>query len=193
MFEADELRQIIHAAGVQLRAMILLGINCGFGNSDCATLPFTTLDIEGGWVDYARPKTGIRRRCPLWPETAEALREAIAKRPKPRDSAHNALLFITKRGLTWGKDTSDNPISKEMAKLLKKLGLYRKGLGFYALRHTFETIGGDSRDQVAVDHIMGHSRDDMASVYRERISDERLKAVANHVRAWLFGESSTEQ
>jgi hypothetical protein len=27
----------------------------------------------------------------------------------------------------------------------------------------------------------------MASVYRERISDERLRAVTDHVRAWLFG------
>ena len=34
---------------------------------------------------------------------------------------------------------------------------------------------------------MGHARDDMASVYRERISDERLKAVSDHVRKWLFG------
>jgi hypothetical protein len=33
---------------------------------------------------------------------------------------------------------------------------------------------------------MGHARVDMASVYRERISNERLKAVTDHVRAWLF-------
>ncbi len=33
---------------------------------------------------------------------------------------------------------------------------------------------------------MGHARDDMASVYRETISDERLRAVAEHVRKWLF-------
>ena len=58
---------------------------------------------------------------------------------------------------------------------------------FYALRHTFETIGGEAKDQIAVDHIMGHARDDMASVYRERISDERLKAVSEHVRKWAFG------
>jgi integrase len=57
---------------------------------------------------------------------------------------------------------------------------------FYALRHTFETVGGESKDQVAVDAIMGHARDDMASLYRERISDERLKAVTDHIRAWLF-------
>jgi hypothetical protein len=27
----------------------------------------------------------------------------------------------------------------------------------------------------------------MASVYRERISDDRLRAVVEHVRKWLFG------
>ena len=67
-----------------------------------------------------------------------------------------------------------------------KLGLKRHGLNFYALRHGFETIAGASRDQPAVDHVMGHARDDMASVYREGIDDDRLEAVAEHVRAWLF-------
>jgi hypothetical protein len=32
--------------------------------------------------------------------------------------------------------------------LLAKLGLKRPGRDFYALRHTFETIGGESIDQV---------------------------------------------
>lgn len=88
--------------------------------------------------------------------------------------------------MPWAKEDCDNPISKETAKLLKELGIARPGLNFYALRHTFETVAGEGRDQVAVDHVMGHARDDMASVYRERISDERLKAVADHVRTWLF-------
>jgi len=72
--------------------------------------------------------------------------------------------------------------------LLKELDIHRAGLNFYALRHTFETIGGEARDQVAVDHVMGHARDDMASTYRERISDERLQVVVDHVRQWLFGD-----
>ncbi len=37
---------------------------------------------------------------------------------------------------------------------------------------------------------MGHSRDDKASLYRERIDDDRLKAVTDHVHKWLFGENS---
>jgi integrase len=144
------------------------------------------LDLERAWVDYHRPKTGIARRCPLWPETVEALKEAIAQCPKAKARADAALVFVTVKGASWHKTIQDNPISKEMRKLLDGLGI-NGHRGFYALRHTFETIGGEAKDQVAVDHIMGHAREDMASVYRERISDERLKAVTNHVRQWLFG------
>ena len=79
-------------------------------------------------------------------------------------------------------------ISQETRKLVKRLGL-KQGRSFYALRHTFETIGGEAKDQVAVDAIMGHARDDMASLYRERISDDRLRAVVQYVWNWLFGET----
>jgi hypothetical protein len=69
---------------------------------------------------------------------------------------------------------------------MKQIGVYRPGLGLYSMRHIFETIGGDSRDQVAVNHVMGHGDSSMASHYRERISDERLRAVSDHVHKWLF-------
>jgi integrase len=189
MFEANELRKILDAAGPPLKAMILLGVNCGFGNADCGTLPSSALDLERGWVSYHRPKTGIDRRCPLWPETVAALREAQARRPEPKDPADAGLVFITKYGQRWHKKVEDNPISKEMRKLLDSLGI-NGNRNFYALRHTFETIGGEAKDQVAVDYLMGHARNDMASVYRERISDERLRAVTDHIRAWLWPNRS---
>ena len=66
-------------------------------------------------------------------------------------------------------------------------GLKRPGLNFYGLRHTFRTVADASKDQPAIDHIMGHSRDDMASMYREEISDQRLLDVVNVVHNWLFG------
>lgn len=190
MFEAEELRTILAAAGCPMKSMILLGVNCGFGNADCGTLPMAALDLDGGFVNYHRPKTGITRRCPLWPETVAAIREAMTKRPESKGK--ESLVFVTKQGSSWHKHAtfSDNPISKEMRKLLDSLGI-NGHRNFYALRHTFETIGGEAKDQVAVDHIMGHARDDMASVYRERISDARLKAVTDHVRDWLYAEPMT--
>jgi integrase len=193
MFQPTELQALLGKAGLQLKAMILLGINCGFGNADCGTLPLAALDLAGGWVNFPRPKTGIPRRCPLWPETVEALETVLAKRREPENEAEAGLVFITKYGKSWAKNTCDNPISKETAKLLKELGIVRKGLNFYSCRHSFETIGGEAKDQVAVDHIMGHARDDMASVYREAIGDERLRAITHHVRTWLFGAAGKEK
>ena len=193
MFERPELRALLDASNSQLRAMIFLGINCGFGNQDCGVLPLSALDLTNRWIHFPRPKTAVDRRCPLWPETVDALRAALAIRPEPKDEAHAKLVFITKYGKPWAKGTPDSPVSKETTKLLRSLGIHRDGVGFYSLRHTFETIAGETRDQVAVDHIMGHARDDMASVYRERISDERLIAVTSYVHDWLFPPAEAKQ
>ncbi|MSQ97656.1 MAG: integrase [Gemmataceae bacterium] len=190
MFEAPGLRKLIKAARGPMKAMILLGINCGFGPTDLARLKQSNLNLKTGWVDYPRPKTGIHRRCPLWSETIAALKETVAKRPEPKDPAHAELVFVTRYGQTWQGTGTGNAVTCGFRELIVAAELYRPGLGFYALRHGFETIGGDSRDQVAVDHIMGHSRNDMASVYRERISDERLQRVTDHVRKWLFPRAS---
>ncbi len=186
MFEADELRRIIEAASQPIKTMVLLAINCGFGNADCGTLPLSALDLDNGWVNYHRPKTGISRRCALWPETVDALRDAIANRPKPKDRADAGLVFLTVRGASWHKQINDCPIGKEMKKLLIALGI-NGARNFYASRRSFETIGGETKDQVAVNFIMGHADESMAAAYRERISDDRLRAVSDHVRKWLFG------
>jgi integrase len=170
--------------------MILLGANCGFGNADCGTLPLSALDLEGAVIDYPRPKTGIARRCPLWPETVAALREALASRPEPKAPADAGLVFITKYGQGWAKTDNSGPVTQEMRKLLKKLGI-NGHRNFYALRHTFRTVADEAKDQPATDYIMGHEVPHMSSVYRETISDSRLRAVADHVRAWLFPSVTT--
>jgi integrase len=187
LFTAEDIRRLIDAGGPAMRAMILLGANCGFGNADCGELPLSAVDLDSAVIDYPRPKTGVQRRCPLWPETVAALRDALSKRHEPKSEEDAGLFFVTKYGYGWCKDTSTNPVSQEMGKLLKKLCINeRKGLGFYTLRHTFRTVADEAKDQPATDFIMGHEVPHMSSVYRETISDGRLRAVVNHVRAWLF-------
>jgi integrase len=127
----------------------------------------------------------------LWPETVEAIRNALAKRPEPKEPADAALVFITQRGLGWAKDTNDCPVAKETAKLLRRLHINgRTGLGFYTLRHTFRTVADAAKDQPAADYIMGHESGHMSGTYREGIADDRLRAVAEHVRAWLFSKDT---
>jgi integrase len=215
LFTAEELCKLLDVAGIQLKAMIFLACNAGLGNSDLANLPLTAVNLDDGWCDFPRPKTGITRRFPLWPETIQALRAVLAKRKNPKEEADAGLLFITKYGGRWAKTVfeapakqeqgadeletkylinNDNAIGKEFVKLFTAAKIARKkGQSFYTLRHVFETVAGDSRDQVAVDHIMGHARDDMASAYRERISDERLRDVSEHVRQWLFGRKNARR
>jgi integrase len=205
LFSAQEVRELVLGTlvvgangpdlvqpGAQLRAMLSLAINAGFGNADCGRLPLAAVDLERGLIDYPRPKTGIPRRCVLWPETVAAIKDALADRPEPKDAEHAGLVFLTQRGGSWAKDTNDCPIAKETAKLLHRLGINgRKGMGFYTLRHTFRTVADESKDQPAVDYIMGHEVAHMSSIYRETISDARLRAVAEHVRQWLFPGATT--
>lgn len=186
MFETAELRAIIDAAAIPLKAMILLGLNCGFGNHDCGTLPLGALDLDGSWVNYPRPKTSVERRCALWPETIRAIQDAIKTRPKAKLPENEKLVFITRIGHPWAKEVADSPITKEFRKLLDTLKLHKPGLGFYTLRHVFETIASGTKDQVAVDSVMGHVDGSMAGLYREKIDDKRLRAVSAHVRNWLF-------
>jgi integrase len=205
MLEAGQLRSLVRGAlvvgkdgpvlvqaGTQLKAMILLGINGGFGNHDCSSLPLSALDLEKGWINFPRPKTGIPRRCPLWPETGAAIREALAERPTPRDEADGEIVFLQASGRRWvrttGKSRTDN-VSVCFGELLKRLGLHRDGLNFYTLRHVFRTVADAARDPVAIDLIMGHSDPTMGGHYRERVEDGRLWAVVGHVRRWLFGEA----
>jgi len=124
------------------------------------------------------------RRCPLWPETAEALRQVI-KRRRPANRTATRRVLLKRDGCVF----KSGNISDEFRPLMQKLGFYRKGLGFYVLRHVFETVGDEVLDKHAVDHIMGHIDSSIRAHYRERIADERLQRVTQHVHDWLFGKA----
>lgn len=199
MLEPAELRLIIGECSSQLGAMVLLALNAGFGQSDVAALPRSALDLEGGWINFPRPKTEIARRCPLWPETVAALRQAIEDRPTPKLADDVDLVFITKYGYRWRRvlpsDDEKKPgtpidaVAQEYTKLVTRLGLKRAG-SFYGLRSIHRTISEDAADQRASDFLMGHVDESMAERYRDsekgRPSDARLRAVTETIHEWLF-------
>lgn len=187
MLESVEIRKLLKKAKPTLKAMILLGCNGGLGNRDVALLPLTALDVVGGWLNYPRPKTGVDRRIPLWKETIESLNSVLKKRKAPKSIDVQGLVFVTKRGASWAKENRGNdPVGLLFRRLLKDCGIVRPGVGFYALRHVFQTIGEGSHDLPAVRSIMGHVDDSISGHYRERIDDGRLRAVVESVRWWLF-------
>lgn len=180
LFEPAQILSILDESGLRMRAMILLGINCGYHNSDCETLKVKTVQaaLKTGLIEHTREKTEVERGCPLWPETTEALKAWIDRRPATKSD----LAFV----LVDGK-----PLSTMNADVAKRFRAVRDmaGIGeggFSWLRKTFATYASESGDQVAVNFVMGHVDQTTPGIYRQLVREKRLQKVVDTVRDWLF-------
>ncbi len=192
-FTVRQIQKLLQHASNQVKAMIWLGLNCGFGCTDCAELRWKNLDLQNGRVNFPRGKTSINRNLPLWPETVQAIKNV----PNKGD-----LIFYTRRGNPWvriirspekdgtEKYTKDDAVSKEFSKLLKKVGIRApRGVGFYTLRRTAATLAAASGDPFAVQKLLGHTDVKMASTYVQNIS-EQTDRVINSTRKIIIEDGS---
>jgi integrase len=205
MFTADELRRVLDASAPTMRALVLLGINCGVGNSDLARLPVSALDLETGWLDFPRGKTEVERRVPLWTETVDALKEVLRTRRAPRNERDADLVFLTKHrtplcGASYREDKTGSlrfrntdAIGRAFRLTMLRAGVeVREGRGFYAIRHCVQTVADEVCDPVATAAVMGHAVNTMSGEYREEVQEHRLRRITDHIHAWLFGPKSVE-
>ena len=181
----DELEKLFAVAGVVDTALLLFGLNCGFGNTDIGTLKLCDVDLDSATVSHPRPKTGVERNFYLWPETVDVLRTYIKNyRGKPVNEKVAELVFVGKRGnpLCWEQIDEDgnykrsDAIKNRFRRLYEKAGLKRPyGRGYYSMRHTFATlIGVDSNDLREVQAALGQRTISIQDVYRH---DRRQKAI----------------
>ena len=186
MFTPEEIHLALDHAGTNMRAMLLLAVNAGLGNTDLALMPVSAVDVETGWLNYPRAKTAIPRRIPLWCETVKAIRAVLATRPEPKSPADGELLFIGPRGESYVGKHRGYRVTAEWQRVADKAGI--KGRTFYDARRTFQTVGEGARDLVAVQSIMGHApaSGDMSAIYRQRVDHARLQTVVDHVPRWLW-------
>jgi integrase len=193
-FTTRQIQALLEVANIQMKAMIWLGLNCGFGCTDCAELKWKDLDLGNGRVRFPRGKTGIERNLPLWPETIQVLKEIHKK---------GELVFYTRRGNPWvratrnkegdgnEKYTKDDAVTKEFSKLIKKAGIkMEKGVGFYALRRTAATLTARSGDPFAVQRLLGHADLKMATTYVQDVSEQTDRAINNTRKLIIQDDSS---
>ena len=160
---------------------------------DAADLTRAALEIKPGWIVFPRPKSGIGRKCPLWPETVEALAAVAKVRPKALLEADENLVFVTRHGNRWVRQPEHenkrtvniDAFAGAMTKILRKVELSHR-VTPYQLRRTFRTIADEIQDEPAIDVIIGHATEGMAAKYRQRIDDSRLEKIVGHVRKWLL-------
>ena len=183
IFTSEDIHRLLDVADDQMKAMIWLGLNCGFGCTDCAELKWSNLDCVNDRVKLTRKKTGISRDLPLWPETIGALEE-VPKKDK--------LVFYTSRGNPFirtilkttnngrSKYTTQNTITRKFSRLIKKAGLnVPKDTGFYTLRRTAATVAARSGDPFAVQRLLGHADLQMATRYVQDVSKQTDRVIEN--------------
>jgi integrase len=185
-FSCDQIKLLLKHADANAKAMVLLGINAGFLNTELSELPRSA--IKGDYLEWPRAKTCTFRRVKLWTETKAAIDAAIKAGP-----IDGELVFYRSKNRDFS-DTQRN--GRHIGRLFETVLHAAKieGHSFRDLRYTFATIAEEAPnlDPPAIRLIMGHtdSNNDMAARYRQRISDERLCAVCDHVRQWLFGSAA---
>lgn len=204
----EQVHAILDHATPLDRACILLGLNCGYGATDCADLAHEYIDRDRLIIDLHRFKTLTSRISPLWPETLAAIDAAAEQRPAPLDpaDADKPLLTPTGRTLTaiaravrdddgrLKSATHYDYMRDRFASLCESAGIERQwGWGFGVFRHTFETIAARSRDQQAVGVIMGHAGEGVVEHYLEEQDLTALRAVVDHVHGWLWPGKGGEE
>lgn len=189
IFTHEEINKLLAVADVKMKAMIWLGLNCGFGCTDCSELQWKNLDLTNCRVVFPRGKTGVPRDLPLWSETIEALKAAPKK---------GKLVFYTARGNPFVRSVLKtdangqekycvlNTISTKFSRLLKKSELdVSKGTGFYTLRRTAATLAARSGAPFAVQRLLGHANLLMATRYVQDVS-KQTDAVIEKNREYMI-------
>jgi integrase len=192
MFTPKQLRSMLEAANPVQKVVVLLATNTAMGNSDLARLPVSAIDLENGWVHFARGKTGIDRKIPLWPETIAAIKKWLAVRPRAKPGSAKFLL-ISRQGRAYPGDRGSMFVGRLFQLTAKAAKV--EGRSLYDARRTFQTVAEESRDLAAVQAIMGHAArsDDMSAIYRQRVSDDRLRVVVGVVHDWLFSAGTSNE
>lgn len=190
-FTPAEILALLKVAQPNTRVMILLGIQAGFGNTECTLLPLDCLKREPGWLNYARTKTGTMRRIPLWQETIDAINAAIACRPQPKHLEDARLLLLSSRGNSLVAGHHGDRVNRAFTDAMKACGL--TGRSFYDLRRNFRTIAKRAKEPEALCSIMGHVKPetDMSDRYNLAIDDTDLRKVVQVVHDWLFQPDGT--
>ncbi len=190
LYSQEHLRKLLACADRQVRLMLLLGVNCGFGPKDIQDLKWD--DFKDDRVTLPRSKTGISQSFRLWPESLQALqglrksrRELKARMAKRgRIRTDNGHIFVTKFWRPWCKDA----VARQFRKLCARAGVTCHG--FYRLRHGASTAISLVANPHVQRRFMRHSQLQQQVTYTHT-PDAEVDTAIMKARDRLLGEAIT--
>ncbi|ADB15131.1 hypothetical protein Psta_0443 [Pirellula staleyi DSM 6068] len=102
----EEVRELFAAATQRTKLYILLAVNCGYTQTDIATLRHAHIDWQTGVISRPRHKTKGKQVHKLWPSTLELLKAEATKPDKKQQSSGLVLLGENRLPLLYHSDTT---------------------------------------------------------------------------------------
>jgi hypothetical protein len=178
-FTVDDLKKLYGAANEQGKLFLLLGLNCGFAQSEISSLTNWEIKLHTDQprIERHRRKTEVFGAWPLWDETVKLLKRRMKKTPKNVDE----LAILTRNGtslVSYGGDKNQrsDAIGQVWTKLLKKVPDVQQ-LPFRFLRKT----GADMIRKIAgrdtSEAFLAHADTGIAKLYTNADFEKVAQAV----------------
>lgn len=203
LFTLKELTLLIRHAKPIERALILLGLNCGFNPAEISTLTigevflhtaherrhqeilgFASTDGDS-FVKRYRRKTGVYGEFILFPQTVAAIEWALARRQQYPGFGPGARLLVNSHGQPLDKPTAGgNPnrqIANRFAALIRRIRKTEEGKEF--VRRPFKMLR-----KTAGDLVRRHSDGEVAAVFQCRGQAVRIDDLADAYTTRPFGK-----
>lgn len=178
-FTVDECRKLYSKATERTKCLMALALNCGFRQTDIATLQKAHVDLDKGLIVRPRSKTGTDTSFKLWPLTVRLMKAHQSGPETP-------LFFIGEGGqpLVTGKVKEDGiPSSTDAIKLafnrLKKQAGFTDPRGFAVFRKTSANLLNEQfqREPHIIDRFLGHTLAAMRKHYTREFDDAYFSAI----------------
>jgi integrase len=111
----DECRQLFRAATTRTRLYVLLALNCGYTQTDIATLRHAHLDLDAGTITRPRHKTKGKQVHKLWPITIEYL--LLEYSSSRRSEPGKGLVLLGKNGLPLIHESKETTTRQDTIRL----------------------------------------------------------------------------
>jgi len=203
VFTLDELTLLNKHATPLERCLLLLGINCGFGRAEIASLTvgevflrtaheprhqeilgFNSTDSDS-FIKRYRRKTGVYGEFILFPQTVAAVEWALARRRRHPGFDDEARLLVNAQGQPYDQPTTGgNPnqqIPNRFAALIRRIQKSDEGKDF--VRRPFKMLR-----KTAGDLIRRHSDGEVAAVFHSRGQAVRIDDLADAYTTRPFGK-----
>ena len=174
-FTVKETQILYNDASPRMRLWILLGLNCGYTQTDISSLEPDMVDWECGIIARNREKTGVDSQHKLWPPTLKMLREQAGAGPLLLTTEDGQPLLYERIGED-GEPSKTDTIGRAFATLKKKVGI---SLSFKHFRKTgANAIAKQFQDKPwLVELFLAHKDQRMRKHYTQQHYDELHKAT----------------